>query len=354
MEICGINAANYSLLNPENVTSFQWSVPGGVYLLNGNGRPTANLFFSSDAPNPSTITLTASNGCGSQSVTLPIIVHPSYQYFYSDTICKGNNYSQYGFPLGVQDSAGLFIHSQRDSTMFGCDSITVLELFVADRPNVSAIPDPPVVCFGDETIIHALTPNSSVTLSSDLPIARVSDILCTDSTLVHPENWPCGKTPKAIVFYVDPTGYHGWAVGLHDDATSCPWGSQSGTYLNIPNLPDCSNIRTAISDFDGQQNTFHIRNYNSASYYPAAYSVDFANDWYLPAAGQAYHLYATIPAVNNSLQLVGGTLIPTNASWTYWTSSEISSVFVWILSSTNGLRIEEKSDYYSVRAVCSF
>lgn len=356
MEICGINAANYSLLNPENVTSFQWSVPGGVYLLNGNGRPTANLFFSSDAPNPSTITLTASNGCGSQSVTLPITVHPSYQYFYSDTICKGNNYSQYGFPLGVQDSAGLFIHSQMDSTLFGCDSITVLELFVADRPSVSAIPDPPVLCLGDETVIHAITPNSTVTLSSDLPIARVGDILCTDSTFVHPENWPNGKTPKAIVFYVDPTGYHGWAVGLHDDTDSCQWGTnaQWPANLNIPNLPDCPNIRTAISDIDGYQNTSLIRNYYPAAYYPAAYSVDFANGWYLPAAGQSYHLYATIPAVNNSLQLVGGTLISTNTLWTYWTSSEINFGNVWVLSSSKGLYYEAKSDSFSVRAVCSF
>ncbi len=355
-EICGISAFSYSLLNTENVTSFQWSVPEGVYLMNENGKSTATLFFTSDAPNPSNITLTVSNGCGSQSVTLPITVYPSYQHFYSDTICKGSDYSQYGFPLGVQDSAGLFIHSQRDSTMFGCDSITVLELLVADRPSVSAIPDPSVVCLGDSTVIHALTSNSTVTLSSDLPIACVGDILCTDSTFVHPENWPCGKTPKAIVFYVDPTGYHGWAVGLHDDAASCQWGTnaQWPADLDIPNLPNCSNQRAAISDFDGQQNTFHIRSYYPAAYYPAAYSVDFDNGWYLPSAGQAYHLYATIPAVNSSLQLVGGTLISTNTPWTYWTSSEINFSKVWVLSSSSGLYYDEKSHSFSVRAVCSF
>ena len=355
-ETCGINADNYTLLNTGNVALFHWNVPDGVYLLNGNGTSTANLFFSSNAPNPSNITLTASNGCGSQSVTLPITVHPSYQYFYSDTICKGSNYSQYGFQFGVQDSVGLFIHSRMDSTVFGCDSITVLELLVADMPAVSAISDLPVVCFGNEAVIHALSPNSTVTLSSDLPFARVGDILCTDNTLVHPENWPCSKAAKAIVFYVDPTGYHGWAVGLHDDDTSCVWGTnaQWPADLNIPTLPDRPTSRAAISDFDGLQNTLLTRNYYPAAYYPAAYSIDFANGWYLPAAGQAYHLYTMIPTVNRSLQLVGGTLFPTNTHWTYWTSSEINYSLVWGLSSSNGLLPQEKHYSFSVRAVCSF
>lgn len=354
-ELCGTSMATYLLQNPENVTSFEWSVSEGVYVMYGNGTASANLFFTYEAPAISDITLTASNGCGSQSVTLPVTVHPSYQFFYSDTICRGNDYNQYGYQLGVQDSVGLFTYSRTESTMLGCDSITILQLLVADTPVVSVVPDPSILCLGEVTVIHALTPNAVVTLSSDLPFVRVGDILCTDSTFVHPENWSGSKTPKAVVFYVDNSGYHGWAVSLHDEGDPCAWATYDlWPDLDIPNMVNCPNIKAALHDFDGYQNTLQIRNYSPVQSFPAAYSIDFEDGWYLPAAGQAYHLYTAIPPVNASLQLVGGTLISTTTQWDYWTSSEIDYFWAWILDSAKGLYFKEKTNYSSVRGVRSF
>ena len=353
-ELCGRNQAYYTLQNPENIASFEWNVPEGVYVI-GNGAPSTIIYFSQEAPNPSDINLTVVNGCGSMNTTLSVSVFPSYQDIYIDTICRGNDYDQHGFQLGEQDSVGLFVYTHVDTTTLGCDSITILQLLVADTPTVTVALDPAVLCVGEETVIHALTPNASVTLNTELPSVHVGDILCTDSTFVHPQNWPCGKVPKAVVFYVDTSGKHGWAVSLHDE-NSCAWATSFTGFLesNIPDLVDCPHARAAICDHNGYQNTYHIRNYNTAQYYPAAYAVDFEDGWYLPAAGQAYHLYIAIPHINNTLQMVGGTPFSTNTQWSYWTSSEINAGCVWYLELSQGLWYMEKNYTASVRGVRSF
>jgi len=356
-EFCGRNTATYQVQNAGNVTSFHWSVPNGVYVLSGEGTSWANIYFSHEAPNPSIISLSVANGCGIQHDSLPVTVYPAYQIIHTDTLCVGNDYDQHGFHLGMQDSVGFFVHAQIDTTTFGCDSIAVLQLIVADTPYVSIVAEPAMLCVGNETTLHAVTPNSSLTLNSDLPSVWVGDILCTDSSFVHPENWSGSKTPKAIVFYVDTTGNHGWAVSLHDAGDPCAWGTgaQWPAELDIPNLANRPNVKAALHDFDGYQNTLQIRNYYSAQYYPAAYSIDFEDGWYLPAAGQAYHLYTAIPFINVSLQIVGGTPISTNTQWEYWTSSEINSGSVWSLDAYKGLYYREKNNsFVLVRGIRSF
>ena len=355
-ELCGRNQALFFLQSSENLSHVDWDVPEGVYVLAGNGTSYATIYFTQDAPNPSDIDLTVVTGCATMNTSLSVSVFPSYQDIYIDTICRGSEYNQHGFQLGVQDSVGLFVYTHVDTTTLGCDSITILQLFVADTPTVSAIPDPAVLCVGSETVIHAITPNSSVMLNSDLPLVHVGDILCTDNTFVHPQNWPTGNTPKAIVYYVDPTGEHGWAVNLHDDGNPCAWGTntQWPAELNIPDLDDCGNARAALFDYEGYLKTYHIRNYYPSEYYPAAYSVDFEDGWYLPAAGQAYQLYSAIPFINPSLELVGGTPISPDTEWNYWTSSEINSINVWLLNSSRGLYYDYKHHFASVRSIRSF
>ncbi len=357
-EVCEGTVEAYSLENTSSQASnlYLWTVPDEVIITGGQGTSNVQLFFMQDAPSSVQITLTGSNGCGSGSTPLEVVVHPAFHNIYSDTVCLGSNYEQYGFQLDVQDSMGLFVHIINDTTQFGCDSVSVLQLLVADTPYVVALADPSLICVGGEAELHAVSSHASVTLTSQLPRVWVGDILCTDSSFVHPQDWPCEKVPMGVVFYVDNSGEHGWAVNLQDENSLCKWGTnaQWPAETNNPNLPDCSGPKVALYEHDGYQNTFLIRDYLPAEYYPAAYSVDFENGWYLPAAGQAYHLYATIPSINPSLLLVGGTPFPTDIQWTYWTSSEINSGAVWVLDSFKGLYYQDKNDLYSVRGVRSF
>ena len=124
--------------------------------------------------------------------------------------------------------------------------------------------------------------------------------------------------------------------------------------MDIPALQNYNNARYAIYDVDGYSNTSQIRQSGGSDEFEAAYSVDFEHGWYLPAAGQAYKLFAELPKVNSSLQLVGGSPFLTDQPWAYWTSSEIGSNKVWVLDSVWRLYYSENYYPHSVRGVRSF
>lgn len=157
---------------------------------------------------------------------------------------------------------------------------------------------------------------------------HVGDILCEGNAIVSPANYPSsGATAIGVVFYVDNTGQHGWAVALNYS------GAQSwGKYGSDTPLPNYTNKRQAIYDLDGYENTRIVRQHDTD--HPAFYAVDFENGWYVPAIGQLNYLYGNLVEVNASLQLVGGTVI--NAS-RIWSSTEISGNYAWGLNSSGEL-----------------
>lgn len=148
---------------------------------------------------------------------------------------------------------------------------------------------------------------------------HIGDILCvqgTDTVTVHPDDYTGGAI--GVVFYVDETGQHGWAlhpqIQLHETYWSyeqiLPWG-----------LTGWQSIREAIYDLDGYDNTGFLRAASQYEHdkYPGAWAVDYENGWYWPALGQLNILYGNAPIVNQSLQLIGGTLM--YGPWVYWSSS---------------------------------
>lgn len=194
-----------------------------------------------------------------------------------------------------------------------------------------------------------------------LPFAKaqvsVGDILCSDGQILTPSAYPSsGATAIGVVFYVDGTGQHGWAVALRDSATSVMWYYQySGTGPDF-SLSNFTTIHDAIYDLDGYQNTQVMRSlvgYGSTSL-PAFYAVDFEHGWYLPAIGQINNLYGNLIEVNNSLLIAGGTIFPMNSNWTYWSSTEYGSGSAWYVSSNGGVSHASKYNRRSVRAVRNF
>ena len=350
-EVCSGTMVAYSLAdtNSQALNNYHWTVPDGVSVYAGQGTPNVQLIFSQNAPSSVHIVFSGSNGCGSSTIPFDIAVLPSYSIMYSDTVCRGNTYMQHGYQLGIQDSTGFFVHILYDSTQQGCDSISILQLFVAETPSVVALADPTEICVGSETELYAVGSQATVTLSSQLPKVWVGDILCTDGTIVHPEDWPCNREAEGVVFYVDNTCEHGWAVSLYEEQ-GLMWAVNN---LNdIPALVNYNGGRSAMSDLDGYTNTLLIRQSGTNNDYEAAYAVDFEHGWYLPAAGQAYMLYEEHIKVNNTLQLVDGNLIQLDTFWLYWTSTEINSGRVWVLS--NALNFSEKNYPRTVRGIRNF
>ena len=181
---------------------------------------------------------------------------------------------------------------------------------------------------------------------------NIGDILCTDGSIVKPNEFTSsGRTAKGVVFYVDESNQHGWAVHL-DYQGGVLWSS---TYDDIPTLTNYQKMREAINDFDGYENTRKIRQAGNASTYPAAWAVDFDNGWYLPAAGQIRYLYGYIPEVNSSLNLVGGTPFALSNGWWLWASTECNSIDAWDINSQGNEGHSKKGDHtFYVRAVTNF
>ena len=232
--------------------------------------------------------------------------------------------------------------------------MVTLQLTLVNPPEVTITATDDTVCEGERVRLYAHLDNP---VGVD-PVS-IGDILCTDGSLVKPSAWPVpGKTALGVVFYVDNTGEHGWAVHLQDQGENIQWCSQSSS--DVSSLTNINTARNALMDLDGYSNTMKIRSEGNASMYPAAWLVDFANGWYLPAMGQLRLLVAELSLVNPSLEMTGGSPILTDPCPYYWSSTERNYTYAWCLLScyqtlTNGMKdFNMGYPQYSVRSVRNF
>ena len=171
-------------------------------------------------------------------------------------------------------------------------------------------------------------------------MAHVGDILCEGDLIVSPANYNANThTAIGVVFYVDNTGQHGWAIAL-EDAGKFAWGG----FNSDTQLVNYGNGRQAIYDLDGYENTRIVREHSTD--HPAFYAVDFANGWYVPTIGQLNYLYGNLIEVNASLQAVGGGKFETGSDWNYWSSTENSSYFSWYFTSSGEIKVGYMEHYY--------
>lgn len=190
----------------------------------------------------------------------------------------------------------------------------------------------------------------------------IGDILCTDGTAVKREEYAqSGKTAKGVVFWISPDETHGWAVHLQEELY-CPWSTIMTDLPNLPNV-DFDSFKERYADTAGYLNTKIIRESGDSVMFPAAYSVDFENGWYLPAARQVLVLQLEIPELNKSLALIPKANIIEKAilhqnniyyAWQCWSSTEIDANFVIGGVELTCLNRLKTGTYFRTRAVCIF
>ena len=245
-------------------------------------------------------------------------------------------------------------YTQTFTAANGCDSVVTLHLTIDSMPNVTVIATDDIICEGSEVTLHA-TATGTTPITYLQPIA-IGDILCTDNSIVKPSDWPVtGKTAQGVVFFVDNTGEHGWAVHLNEQQINLRWAT---IRVDIPGLVNYSTPRSALTDFNGYENTQIIRSAGTAAEYPVAYAVDFENGWYLPALGQATILLTEINDINPTLQMLGGTLFPRTTYCVYHTSTEYNNLDAWNAGS-NGNNMNHNKAFlwnpnFRIRSVRSF
>ena len=149
---------------------------------------------------------------------------------------------------------------------------------------------------------------------------------------------------KGIVFYTYPSGVGGLMVALEDASTGCPWGLNEDVSILDNQSPDV--VMDLLNDMDGRRNTVRLRAWYDDNTTYAANTVDFANGWYLPSAGQLRKLYAALPMIEEAIINAGGSTLTDDP---YWSSTEQSADNAWTPAFAMG--VSNKSTYCRVRAI---
>ncbi|MBQ6156975.1 MAG: hypothetical protein IJK22_10285 [Bacteroidales bacterium] len=183
--------------------------------------------------------------------------------------------------------------------------------------------------------------------------AAVGDILLEDDTWVSPNDFNATTmTANGVIFHVDETGQHGWAVNLHDEQNGSGF-QWSTAYTDIADIPNYDSGQAANTDTAGYQNTQAIRLTGDAQTYPAAYAVSITDGCYLPASGQLLEILQNKTTVNNSLVTVNGTVIDEESN--YWSSTESEGCCAWaVYVSWNYWVAYDKTTSINVRSIRSF
>ena len=338
--------ASSSTTNPPgyNIANYEWNFGDGT---TGSGVTTSHTYAQAGTY---TVTLNVSDADGHCSdVAKQTVIVGGENEDYPVTICEGESYTFNGVTYTQEGDYPITIQTE------GCQSTATLHLTVSHLDVHIEVEPNDSICEGDTVMLHAAIDSSYI-------FVAVGDILCTDNSIVKPYHWPCGKTPKGIVFYVDDSHLHRYAVSL---TQSGPMKWSTSTNDDIQQLQNYTHWRDAIQDFDGLSNTRIIRQNGNANTYPAAWNVDFDNGWYLPSAGQVNLLYGELMDVNASLTLVGGALIvdPTGTYGTnngdvyLWSSTEWNASQAMCIKIMDGLVKsvnKSSSDKYYVRSIINF
>ena len=151
-------------------------------------------------------------------------------------------------------------------------------------------------------------------------------------------------------------------VVAKDQQATTKWATSNVTGGNT-----AKGREAAIADMAGRTNTSTIittlgENAPAAKYcneyYPS--NVDSANAfvgagrWWLPSAGELWMIWSHLLEVNRILAQIGGTAL--NRSQWYWSSTETSAAYAWLLDFSNGLFYGSRGKTYegSVRPVSAF
>ena len=134
---------------------------------------------------------------------------------------------------------------------------------------------------------------------------------------------------QGVIFYLNENGTEGWMVALHDVALTVPWGL-TDEIEGLNHVINTNNdiLTTAFADTDGYSNTLSILNHYQATGYTGQYAaatVDIANGWYLPAAGQLKMLYVNAIFYEPTLATIGEKL----GLHPYWSSTQENSERAW-------------------------
>ncbi len=251
--------------------------------------------------------------------------------------------------LFLRSFFSIYIFMNINKLIFSIAASCIFSLGCAQCPDsVQVYVDPEVICPGE--IAH---------LSTDsllLHCVNIGDIICVtnfddgshDTIIVSPNDWTRlsqdhNLTALSIVFYVDSTCKHGWAVKAESYQTK-----QWKTSPSPDNFPTRQLGIDACRDLDGYANTQQI---HSATY-PAAYYTQ--DPFYLPAFGQLNYLFVQRNILNMSLQSINNNFKLPQGNWWSSTCHQTISSAIYLDIKTGESQGQIKLTSYYVLPVMNF
>lgn len=348
---CIGEALSYTVPGMDGLGTLSWEVPVGAIILQGGDSSTVNLFFNNLAQSGDVV-FHVSNGCGAADISMQISPQMASSTLLLDTICDGNEYHENGFDLPIQQE-GDYTYSHNFTNSHGCDSLITLRLIVKDQPDVQLESALSAICEGDYVRLNVLTGDSTYYSGNAPYTVQIGDVVCTNGDIVHSQHYlSSGDTALAVVFYVDASGQHGWAVDVVSQPNNCKWSNTPN--LDVPNIVNASSIEMALSDTAGAAHSSYL----ASSNFPAGYHA-CGNGWYLPAVGQLRVLYTQCASVNNALSIIhyhiNVSYLWSNHQQMFWSSSEADQSRSWVIQYRGMMMATDKfNSLYSVRRIRNF
>jgi hypothetical protein len=324
--------------------------------LNEALRKAGQYYFSHTYPGA------GAHGCDS-TVSFELSV-TSPPYHDTTVVLTSFNGGSFLWHDSLYTQSGYFsiLHTRPD----GCDSLNILHLSILETELSSEN-----ICKGDSTylLIDVFGPDiESNPLSASL-LAPVGNVLCTDGSLLSPEDFTqSGKTAKGVVFYMESSGTHGLAVALSEERLPMAVAMRSLLLRKITSRME------AMGDMDGLANTLRAKNAVDAvanatfDFHAPAASYCYYYDhntfregnmpigWHIPSMGELNMLYANRLKINETLRMLSemdSRVIPMSSPG-YWSSTAYDGGSFWMVNSNGGITISSINNTFGARPVIVF
>ena len=168
----------------------------------------------------------------------------------------------------------------------------------------------------------------------------------------------------SVVPFIPDMGADGNLDGSQVKYVGIKWGGRSlkvilhdaadGEEITLTSSKDTTkydgykdNYLDAVADWNGKANTEHLKAIGLNK------KIELAAGEYIPSLGEMYLIYLNRKALNQALELIGSD--PIKDDW-YWTSTEYSATYAWILNLSDGYvsRTAKASNACRVRPVSAF
>ena len=322
--------------------------------LNKAMHQAGNYYFTKTMKNRSI------NGCDS-TVHFEFIVNPPPQHD-TNVVVVGSLGEGFRWHDSLYTQSG--DHAFLFSNPNGCDSLdmlhlTILEVNIQDHD----------ICEGDSVhlSVDVSFPERQV---YGLRRAKVGDVVCTDGAILSSDSFLIsGKIAKGVVFYVDPSGFHGLIVSLSEE-----FRTFSEIAFDSLNTQMKETLEDAILDMNGRINSKRLVDlnesynlYNYETQMPAVIYCHYYNHftrsmdvvphgWYLPSLGEMNLLISQCLDINTTLRKLRN-LDPTIniiSFSKYWTSSISQVTSVWSFHKDYDNVSEDNTNAQYIRPICTF